>query len=266
MQTAEPVIHELEYDAYQDRQYAEVKRPAIESRLELLGIGGRARWENGRWVAQPYPGFALQAMVDSTSANQALTPELLSIQAQITASPQREGALYPLPASSFHQTVANTFSANRLQHAVVAPGLLDTFHERIAEALDYIPTGEHESPPVMSLIGVSVFRTAIGVLGVFPDQSDFDRVIGFRNAFYGHTRLAAIGLKRTRPFIGHITLAYVEDPMSDSEKTRLANTIATLNDGLTETPLSFHMPRAELRRYDTLAAFEPDPRYPSYPL
>lgn len=266
MLTPDLEIKELDFDTYQERQYNETERSALQTRLEHVKIGNRARWENGTWTPQEYPGFALQAMVDADPEYESLRDDLVSLQERIIRCIPRPGALYPLPSASFHQTVANTFSADRLDRAVVEKGLLDSFHKRIGDALEAIPPRGSDEAPSMDLIGIAVFRTAIGILGAFPDRSDFDRIIDFRNAFYEHTDLSSIGLKKTRPFIGHITLAYVEDVLDESEKAQLLETIISLNIGLWETPLEFSMPKAELRRYETLAAFDSDPRYPSYQL
>lgn len=266
MQLSESPISELDYATYQERQYTEVSQPAIQVRLESLGIGNRSRWNGGSWEPQPYPGFALQAMVNATRDNDILAKELLSLQDRVVGSIQRPGALYPLPVSSFHQTVANTFSADRLSESIVSKDLFDKFPQLIDSALQSLEPRHYDDPPRMRMIGISVFRTALGILGVFPDKNDFDRVISFRDSLYNHTDLSKIGLKRTRPFIGHITLAYVEDSLDTSEKNALSAVLESLNADLSDRPLLFSMPKAELRRYNTLSAFEYDPAFPHFTL
>lgn len=266
MQIAETPITELDYKTYQERQNTEIEQPAIQVRLDRLGIGHRARWDGQTWSPQSYPGFALQAMVDSTNENDSLSSALLLLQDRIVRSIQRPGVLYPLPASSFHQTVANTFSADRLQESIISNGLLDKFPSLIDSALQSLETRNYGGAPKMQMIGISVFRTALGILGVFPDEREFDRIISFRDSLYSNPDLAKIGLKRTRPFIGHITLAYVEDTLDSSEKEALARELKSVNTGLSKEPLYFSMPKAELRRYDTLSAFEHDPAFPHFTL
>ena len=266
MQLSESPKSELDFATYQERQYTEVSQPAIQVRLEHLGIGNRSRWNGGSWEPQPYPGFALQAMVDATHDNDALANKLLSLQDRVVATIQRPGVLYPLPVSSFHQTVANTFSADRLSESIVSKDLLDKFPKLIDSAFQSLEPRHYDDPPRMRLIGISVFRTALGILGVFPDKNDFDRVISFRDSLYSRPDLTKIGLKRTRPFIGHITLAYVEDSLDTSEKIALSAVLESINADLSDRPLLFSMPKAELRLYDTLSAFEYDPAFPYFTL
>ncbi len=261
-----PPVRELDFDQYQKRQYYEVGIDGIESRMEKLSIGGRSKWESNRWIPQSYPGFAMQAMVEASPEKASLFIDLTQIQKRVAGLIERPGVLYPMPKASFHQTVANTLSANRLQRHIIDKGLHDEFPDIIASALEDLPNSDYEDAPSMQLIGVAVFRTAFGLLGIFPDERDFDRILDFRERFYGHPTLFRIGISRTRPFIGHITLGYFEDSLSEDEKRQFSTGLAKINKDILEYPLDFHMPKAELHRYETLSAFISDPAYPSFNL
>ena len=263
MQTLKQSNEELDYSAYQERQYGEISKSGLETRALSLGIGGRASYSYKRWTPLSYPGFALQAMLSESSQHESLSLELQEIQKRIDHSIGREGVLYPLPAPSFHQTVANTFSADRLRRHVIDNGILDTFPSIIENALNDWKKPDAQRPVSMRLIGLSLFRTAIGALGVFESRSDFERVIEFRDFFYGHPKLEAIGLTRTRPFIGHVTLNYVEDSLSGYEKQCLINQISRINEDLSGKQLVMQMPIAKLHRYDNLSAFITNPQFPS---
>jgi hypothetical protein len=172
-----------------------------------------------------------------------------------------EGQLYPLPTASFHQTVVSTFSAQRREEFLVAKGLEADFPALLRRVLGD-EASPAEDPVEMHLIGLSFFRTAMGVLGVFPRQAHFARVRAVRDRVYGHPQLSALGLTRTRPFIGHITLAYVEAELRDEERKHLTETALEVNRRLAARPLPYFMPVAALHRYDTLAAFERPEGYP----
>lgn len=261
MQTQPIAVKELSYDAYQARQYAEISPNMLTSRARSLAIGGRARWDGERWSPLPYPGFAMQAMLEASFNCEALFMELQDVQRQVVACLPEPGILYPLPAKSFHQTVANAFSAERLERHVEQTGRSDALQEAVARCVAswQAPSGR---PPVMRLVGLSVFRTAIGILGVFDNAADFQRIIAFRDRFYGDPELAEMGLRRTRPFIGHVTLAYVEAELREDDKRRLVEGICRVNASLRDRRLVMELPRAELRRYDDLSDFLTDPAYP----
>ncbi len=263
METLQTEPRELEYQAYQKRQYAEVSSEALHFRAAKLSKGGRARWDGTGWSPLPYPGYAMQAMLESSPNNAALLPELVYLQYEIISILDRPGTLYPLPAASFHQTVANTFSADRLQRHLIDKDKFEAFPEMVKNAISSFPATSEDQPVKMRLIGASLFRTAIGVLGVFENSKHFERIIAFRDQFYRQPELSALGLRRTRPFIGHVTLAYLEADLEESEQTLLAEGIAKLNTRLGKRSLVMEMPQAELRRYDTLSAFISEPHYPT---
>ena len=88
--------------------------------------------------------------------------------------------------------------------------------------------------------------------------------MALRDAAYQNADLNAIGLTRTRPFIGHATLAYLERPLTEEEKEVLIARILKVNEAITAEPFFFTMPEARLHRYDTLAEFIPDASYPAF--
>lgn len=263
MQTLPAEVTELDYNSYQSRQYEEISRMGLENRSASLRPGGRASWDGKRWTPVPYPGFAMQAMLQSSANRDSLCLELQDIQHRIVSSVERAGALYPLPPSSFHQTVANTFSDDRLRIHLVDKGLENDFPKRIERALASWRAPEPSGPPpAMRLIGVSLFRTAVGLLGVFEKREHFERIIRFRNFFYGAPELVEVGLRRTRPFIGHVTLAYLESDLTVPEKQQLIDAICSVNERIRARSLFMEMPSAALHRYDDLSRFIPHLSYP----
>ncbi|MEM9161250.1 MAG: hypothetical protein AAGB46_19565, partial [Verrucomicrobiota bacterium] len=74
------------------------------------------------------------------------------------------------------------------------------------------------------------------------------------------------GLRRTRPFIGHITLGYIEDLPNEEEAHKFADGLSSINEKIAEQQLLFHMPKAELHSYETLSRFDPNPTFPKYKL
>jgi hypothetical protein len=88
----------------------------------------------------------------------------------------------------------------------------------------------------------------------------------FREAFYGDAGMAALDVRRTRPFIGHVTLAYVETDLDFARREALAAAAHELNREFFAGPSFFPLEGAELRRYDHLSEFKGDPSFPRYTL
>ena len=67
----------------------------------------------------------------------------------------------------------------------------------------------------------------------------------------------------TRPFIGHITLAYVEHGLNKNQKDQLATVLNEINETMAEERNYFNISNTGLRRYHHLAEFKKQPNYPS---
>jgi hypothetical protein len=250
---------ELSWLAYQERQHHEITRPRVAERAASMRPGGKFRFHAGHWRPEPYVGHALASMVDGFAGNAALRPQLEALQAELSYAVADPSALYLLPSDSFHQTVANTLSADNHRHFVIERGLEDDYPRLVTETLGDLPEPHGREPVCLRLIGLGIFSTAIGALGVFDRESDFQRVLAFRDNFYGHDRIGNLGIRRTRPFIGHVTLAYIEAPLDDAGRDRLVDTVDSLNRLIATREFHFRLPRVELRAYSHLAEFRPLP-------
>jgi hypothetical protein len=110
--------------------------------------------------------------------------------------------LYPLPADSFHQTIANTLSAERFVEHIVDTGLSSTYPQIITEAMAQIAPVSVLEPIAMRLIGLSVFGSAIGMLGVFENEKNYQRILAFRRQLYDNPALQAIGIRAPVHLLG----------------------------------------------------------------
>lgn len=253
---------ELSFAAYQGRQCYEVSPEGLRARAGKLMPGDKFRFLNGAWRPQPYPGHAVVTMVDGFAANAALAAQVRWTQHELSHGFNASDALYLLPPASFHQTIANTLSAENHQRLVVERGLTAGYPGMVTDVFTEMPRPRDERPVLMRMIGLSIFSTAIGLLGVFEQEEHFHRVLQFRDRFYAHERIAGLGIRRTRPFIGHITVAYLERLLSAGERTRLVDLLIAINREIATRELRFHLPHAELRAYDHLADFKPLPHLP----
>ena len=257
---------ELSFAAYQERQLHEISPAGLAARAAKLRPAGQFTYDNRAWSPNDYVGHAVVTMVASTPANAPLVDALTSVQNGLVERLAAPGALYPLPVASFHQTIANTLSAEKHQRLIVDRGLADDLPGIVTHTFAEIPAAFAREALTMRMVGLSIFGTALGVLGVFDREEGFHRVLHFRDHFYGDARLADLGIRRTRPFIGHITLAYIEQELDDATRARLVDLVISINRELSRQNLHFHLPAAELRAYRHLAEFNPFPGLPTFRL
>jgi 2'-5' RNA ligase len=169
-----------------------------------------------------------------------------------------------LPAASFHQTVANTLSAERFKQNILRAGIEQSYPAIVKNAFNNTWVNKQPNPICMKLVGLSVFGTAISVLGTFENKADYNRIINFRAGFYEDEQLAGLDVKMTRPFIGHITLAYAEQKLNKNQRDHLANTINDINEQVFSKKHYFVISNTGLRRYEHLAEFQNAGNYPVY--
>ena len=116
----------------------------------------------------------------------------------------------------------------------------------------------------MNMIGLNVFGRCIALLGEFEEEADFNTLMSFREQFYDDPELCNLDVKWTRPFVGHITFAYLGREINEIERAVLANTINEINRSFTYTNAVFSIAHTELRSYADLSSFHSKPEYPFY--
>jgi hypothetical protein len=258
-----PTITDLSFQEYTDRQFRELEADRLLERAMMLRPSGNYRYNGKGWVPQSYPGYAVVSMIAENPGNGPLPDMLRALQAELLEQCPWEQALYLLPPGSFHQTVANTLSEERFLQQIHRPGLEPAYPSMVAKVFAAIRTKPGGTMP-MQLIGISIFGTALGLLGVFDEESDYRRITRFRSAFYADEQLAALDIRMTRPFIGHITLAYIEADLTAEQRERLADAVHVINRRLAAQAPVFILSLTGLRRYHHLSAFLREEHYPRY--
>lgn len=271
---------DLSYKDYTARQRREVEADRLQERaLVLRPSGNYKRAANDGpsagqaaglpggvgWVPQSYPGFAVISMVDENQGNDGLSAMLKAVQADLLEQCPWEESIYLLPADSFHQTVANNLSEERFLQQIQRPGLETAYPGLVTRAFTRLPSQPHHILP-MRLIGVSIFGTALGALGIFDDEEAYTRILDFRSGFYADPRLGELDVRMTRPFIGHITLVYIETDLDAIQRSALAGAVADINRQFEQTQPAFNLSLTGLRRYHHLSAFHREEDYPRYHL
>ena len=256
---------DLSYKDYIDRQFREIEQDRLLERALALRPSGNYKRNGAGWVPQSYPGFAIISMVDENQDNHGLPGVLKAVQAGLLEQCPWEESIYPLPPGSFHQTVANNLSEERFLQHIHRPGLEPVYPDLVARAFTKLPSLPHRVLP-MRLIGVSIFGTALGALGIFDSEPAYQRILDFRAGFYDDPHLSTLDVRMTRPFIGHITLAYIETDLDTTQRETLATAVYDINKQFEEAMPTFNLSLTGLRRYHHLSAFHREEDYPRYHL
>lgn len=264
MPIKELMIHDLPFGEYTQRQSEEIMPGKILERALEARPSGNFHYNGHRWVPQPYPGFAIISMVDTNPGNELLPFQLSALQEELRGSLYPANAYYILPPASFHQTVANTLSGERFRKNIRNRGLEADYPRLVEKAFAAMPAPASATPVRMQLIGLSIFGTSLGLLGVFEKESDYDRLIRFRSQFYEDSGLSGLDIRMTRSFIGHITLAYIEQELDKMQREHLAAVVNAMNEAIARKKYNFFLSNTGLRRYEHLAEFRKESSYPEY--
>ena len=259
-------ISDMPFSDYNARAFYEVSAERNKQRALTAKPAGNFTCNGDKWQPEEYQGFAVVSMLSTNEGNEPLAARLMEIQNELRYNLSPKCGFYMLPAESFHQTVANTLSADRFKANILNAGLEGAYPSMVHDAFENIHVAENAAPIRMKMIGLSIFGTAIGILGVFEDADDYNRIVNFRAGFYGDDQLSQLDVKMTRPFIGHITLAYVEQTLNKNQKDHLARVINELNETLEYEENYFYISNTGLRRYHHLAEFIKQPNYPVHQL
>lgn len=260
-------IEELIFSTYQKRQIHEVSKQGLENCAAQMKPGSKFHFKRDEWHPVSYPGFAVLSMVVDSTKNKPLENVLLNAQNRLSTKLELSEKMYLLPKESFHQTIANTLSDKRFEQHILSKGLEKEYPFLVSQLLGNIPQENHSKPVKMKMIGLSIFSSAIGVLGIFENKLDYERITHFRKNFYENPTIQNLGIIRTRPFIGHITLAYFgRELLTAQQKNDLVNVCHDINQSWKGQEPEFFMTQAALRQYDDLSAFNMLPDLPAYKL
>lgn len=260
----DPETGEFAYGDYQARQFRETQQEGLEERILNIHYGEKFRFRNQHWELLPYKGYAVLSMLSNNPGNEGLSEKLRLIQEYIISTSGLEKKLYPLPEESFHQTIANTLSGIRFSQNIGDKGLEPVYPEIIKKAFQKILPSPYFTPIKMKLIGVGIFGTAMGILGIFEAEKDFERILNFRSQFYEDTDLNTYNIKRTRPFVGHLTLLYFNEDIRQEDGPQLMKSCIAINQEIQRENLVFNISNAQLLQYEHLSQFHFHHNFPTY--
>ena len=261
----ETLTQELTFEEYNHRQKFETTEKGLLARATRLRPSSKFKFVGDNWQKIPYKGYAIVSMLDANFGNEAVSRQLVEMQRflleKVDAASEH---FFPLPAASFHQTVANTLSSDRFKAHIEEKGLGSQYPQIIADAFAQIPASTAEEPIIMTLYGLGIFGSAMGILGTFEKLKDFHRLLAFRDHIYHNPTLNQLDIKRTRPFIGHLTMLYIDGVLNEKQKQQLVQACLKLNEDIQKLQPTFIIRQTQLRYYQELSYFQTQPHFPTF--
>jgi hypothetical protein len=254
------------YQTYLNRVIRMTLPDAYKSQVQHIQESPKfRRLPEQKWQANPFPGYTVVTPCGvEDRENAALFDRLREYQSQVT---QKVGLdlLAPLPAESFHLTLADLIWDGTYRHAVGEnPAFEEQLRDRITQSFQQCQPLSHGNPIRFQALGLIVMARAVAICLAPTDEESYDRILKLRRAIYQNPDLMAIGIEQQYYFTPHITLGYFGDT-SQVEGDRLSQIFDELNkQWLEQESQTFLVHRAELRKFDDMTRYYRDPNWASF--
>ena len=209
--------------------------------------------------AIPFPGYTIITPPGNQDdiENQALFARLTDFQTQLV---QRLGAeiFAPVPASSFHVTLADLIWDDAYRHACFQDADFDQqLRSRMGEIFQECAPISEGKPIRFQALGLMVMTRAIAICLAPTDEFSYERILKFRRALYQNSKLIGLGIEQQYYFTPHVTLGYFGKVPAAEQRPETAEIFIELNQTwLDSDPLMFDVTRAELRKFEDMTRYE----------
>ncbi len=194
------MIEDGSYDEYIER----VQQKADEDlrRLEWRRPGKYALTESSserlHFKPVPYPGCTVLA-IPYPCRDLAYMADL---QGKLVEASEE---FAPVPVDTFHMTIADLVAGEKYESLGARRR-----NQLLARASELAASWNCGTLIRARICGLSAFPGVVVALVDFESASDYQKVIQLRSAIYGDGQLREFGVTREFPFVGHVTLGYVE--------------------------------------------------------
>lgn len=219
--------------------------------------------EGGR-QAVPFPGYTVITPPSAEdSQNFAFYKNLNTCQQQLLQLPFDSGLIVPVPAASFHLTLADLIWDSAFHYANENSEFEVQLRDRVAQIFQQYRQSMTQTNQVRwQMLGLIVMPRAVGVCLVPKDEGSYERILKFRRTIYQNSSLTALGIEQHYHFTAHITLGYFGDLSPNLDRDRLSYTLSDLNQQWLENSQEFSVYRAELRKFDDMTRYYREPDWP----
>ena len=227
--------------------------------VQLQTIQHSPKFVAGKAVS--FPGYSIiTPLAEEDSYNQKFYQQVETIQQQL--SQQLESNFFiPLPAASFHFTLADLIWDESYRQAVAANGDFDrSLQEKIAAIFQEYQSSTENQALNWQLWGVMARPRAIMACLVPKDRQSYESVIQLRRSLYQNSGLIGLGIEQQYDITAHITLGYFDRIPPSLNRDRLCVALSQINDRLLESELPvFTVKEAQLRKFENMLDYHRQP-------
>jgi hypothetical protein len=219
----------------------------------------------GNWQANSFPGYSVITPPGAEDQENAAVYQALSTFQSTIGQQLGPDLFIPLPAASFHLTLADLIWDSAYQHAQQEnPDFDQQLQTRIGQSLQASPPLASTQPIGLQILGLVAMPRAIAVCLAPKDESSYDRILKLRRTIYQNPDVIAIGIEQQYYFTPHITLGYFGS-LAGVDRETLPPTFDQLNQlWIANPPQHLAVHRAELRKFDNMTAYHRQPNWATF--
>lgn len=232
------------------------------------------RGNDNQWHPASFPGYTIITPPKTDDPANAACYDRMTEQQQQLVSQLEPDLLQPVPADSFHITLADLIWDDAFSAAAENPEFEGLLQRSISNIFRDVQPAVAASEPIRwQVLGLLVMPRAIALALAPASESAYDRIIKLRRALYQSPDLISLGIEQQYHFTAHVTLGYFgnvpeqlfEDPSAaDAFADRMTHLITEFNQYWQgETSYDLVVNRAELRKFDTMMHYYRQPDWAS---
>lgn len=255
------------YQTYLNRVARMTLPEAYKTQIQHIQESSKFRVHGGVREAASFPGYTLiTPPAEEDTNNAAFYSQIQAYQQQLLDLPISGDLIVPVPAASFHLTVADLIWDSAFDHACkknpqFAEDLNSQLTERFQQYQQLMTKGSHSIS--WQMLGLTVMPRAIGVCLVPKDKRSYEEIIQFRRIIYQNRKLMGLGIEQHYHFTAHITLGYFGEISPELDRVKLSDILSDFNQSLSLNIPDFLLNKVELRKFDDMTHYYRQPDWPS---
>jgi hypothetical protein len=221
-----------------------------------------SRDAQGIWQPNAFPGYTIVTPPgEADGKNADLYSVLDSYQRQVS---QKLGpdCFIPIPATSFHLTLADVIWADAYEHAIKTPDFDTKLQAQVAQSFQQCSPFLLGEPIRFQVVGLIIMTRAIAMALAATDEVGYYNILNLRRSLYQNPGLIEIGIEQQYYFTPHITLGYFGD-VNQVDRDVLSQNLDELNQSwLANSQQEFWVHQAELRQFSNMTTYDRQSDWP----
>ncbi|AFZ26066.1 hypothetical protein Cylst_3954 [Cylindrospermum stagnale PCC 7417] len=255
------------YQTYLNRVARLTLPEAYRSQVQHIQESSKFQPHSGLRQPAPFPGYTLiTPPAEEDSLNSDFYAKLQAYQQELLQLPVNPDLIVPVPAASFHVTLADLIWDSAYLHTCEEnPKFDQELRHCLTEMFQqYQQSMTKRTHPIQwQMLGLILMPRAVAVCLVPQDERCYEEIIQFRRTIYQNPKLIALGIEQHYHFTAHITLGYFGEVSPELDRTNFSATLSQLNQQWLLNLPEFLVQRVELRKFDNMARYYRQPDWPS---